>query len=235
MKIFKDYIKAASLYVIVWGVLIGMLSSCQPGVNKTGYEYMPDMAHSIAYEANYNSYYSLNQFVSEKEYRKYAMPKKAVKGTRSQGQDLYLYPNTDAGREKAMEEIIMAKTPITDKALANGKYLYNIYCAICHGEKGNGEGYLVREDGGKFPAQPADFTLDKFVNSTNGRFYHAIKYGKNVMAGYGDKLGVSERWDVIHYIRSLQAKAKSKEYSSKKNTLNNWAIPAAEMKNSSEH
>ncbi len=215
----------------IGGLLIGMfiLLSCQPGVNKTGYEYMPDMAHSIAYEANYSSYYALNQFVSEKDYRKYAMPKKNVAHARSIGEDYYYYPNSEEGRAKASEELIMAKTPITKKALENGKYLFNIYCAICHGEKGNGEGYLVREDGGKFPAQPADFTLDKFINATNGQFYHAIKYGKNVMAGYGDKLNPKERWDVIHYIRSLQAKVKGKEYSEKSNTLNEWAIPESEV------
>ncbi len=216
--------KFLTLLSVISGFLF--LASCQPGDNNPGYEYMPDMAHSVAYEANYSSYYSLNQFVSEKDYRKYAMPKSPVAGTRSMGQDAYYYPNTEEGRARASAELIMAKTPITEKGLERGKYLFNIYCAICHGEKGNGEGYLVREDGGKFPAQPADFTLDKFINATNGQLYHAIKYGKNVMAGYGDKLNPEERWDVIHYIRSLQAKVKGKEYSANKNTLNDWAIPA---------
>ena len=204
--------------------------SCMPGKDKPGYEYMPDMAHSIAYEANYATYYSFNQFVDEATYYEMAQPRTPVKGAVSRNSEYYPYPNTEEGRQKAIDEIVMAPTPITQEALENGKKLYNIYCAICHGEKGNGEGYLVREDGGKYPAQPADFTLDKFVNSTNGLYYHTIKYGRNLMGSYADKLTVDERWDVIHYIRSLQAKAKGLEYSEKANTLNDWAIPLAEWK-----
>ena len=38
-------------------------------------------------------------------------------------------------------------------------------------------------------------------------------YGKNVMGSYKDKISYEERWQVIHYIRSLQAKDKKLEYS----------------------
>ena len=69
-----------------------------------------------------------------------------------------------------------------------------------------GLGYLVREDGGVYPAQPANFLLEEFVQASEGRYYHSIMYGKNVMGGYADKLSYEERWQVIHYIRSLQAK-----------------------------
>jgi len=47
-----------------------------------------------------------------------------------------------------------------------------------------------------------------------------------VMGGYSDKLSFEERWQVIHYIRSLQAKSKSLEYGEKANTLSNIEQPA---------
>ena len=102
------------------------------------------------------------------------------------------------------------------------KALYDVNCGICHGEKGDGLGYLVSDENKnvKYPAAPANFLQDTFYNSTNGRFYHAIMYGLNVMGAYADKLDFEERWQVIHYIRSLQAKEKKLEYTAEANTLN---------------
>ena len=64
------------------------------------------------------------------------------------------------------------------------------------------------------------------IAAGNGRFYFAMMYGKNVMGGYSDKLSFEERWQVLHYIRSLQAKAKNLEYSETANTLSNVEKPA---------
>ena len=133
-----------------------------------------------------------------------------------------------------MKEIISNPFPITSAGLIHGKDLYNIYCGICHGEKGDGRGYLVRDEdpakgisAGIYPAAPANFMLDTFVNATAGRFYHAIMHGKNVMGSYADKLSYKERWEVIHYIRSLEAQSKKLEYSPALNTMNHEATPWA--------
>jgi len=98
------------------------------------------------------------------------------------------------------------KVPITSEGLARGKDLYNINCGICHGTKGDGNGWLVDENNPNqaYPAQPAILTNDEFTGASEGRFYHAIVYGKNVMGGYTDKLSYEERWQVIHHIRALQ-------------------------------
>ena len=153
----------------------------------------------------------------------------------------YYYKDTEEDRARATKEITQNPFPITEKGLAKGKALYNIYCGICHGDKGDGQGYLVREENpakgivaGIYPAAPANFMLDTFVHSTVGRFYHGIMYGKNVMGSYADKLSYKERWEVIHYIRSMQATAKKAEYSASANTFNQeatpWAVLDASMK-----
>ncbi len=143
----------------------------------------------------------------------------------------YYYDDTEDERLRATNEILKNPFPITEKGLAHGKEMYDIYCGICHGEKGDGLGYLVREEdpakgivAGVYPAAPANFLLDTFINSSAGRLYHGIMYGKNVMGSYADKLSYVERWEVIHYIRSLQAKAKNAVYSPTENTLNDEAI-----------
>jgi len=154
----------------------------------------------------------------------------------------YYYKDTEEERIRATKEITRNPFPITEAGLAHGKELYVIYCGICHGDKGDGLGYLVREEdpakgivAGVYPAAPANFMLDTFVNSSVGRLYHGIMYGKNVMGSYADKLSYQERWEVIHYIRSLQAQSKKAEYSAKANTFNAeatpWAAMEASMKN----
>ncbi|MBC7885127.1 MAG: c-type cytochrome [Saprospiraceae bacterium] len=235
----------------IFGCLLGLivlsLSSCQSSTgNQTGSEYMPDMAHSVAYEANTYGYYYNNRWGTEDELHKMVQPRLPVSGTiargfagssmeqtgrgvpyRANGSVPYYYSDTEEERTKAAAEIIDNPYPITSNGLAEGKLLYNIQCAICHGEKGDGDGYLVRDDGGKYPVQPANFMGDTLTMASNGRYYHAIMYGKNLMGGYADKLSYGERWNVIHYIRSMQAANKKLEYSEKSNTLNKIEIPYA--------
>lgn len=234
-------------------LLLGNACSTAGG-NDPGTEYMPDMAHSIAYEANLDDYYYHNTWGTRDDYYKLAVPRKPVNGTIPRGYAgsgkskhmngtaslsaisipmsgsvPYYYADTEEERTRAMNELINNPYPITDAGLERAKPLYDIYCGVCHGAKGDGNGWLVDEKNLKtaYPAQPANFLTDEFVAASNGRYYHAIMHGKNVMGGYADKLSYEERWQVIHYIRSLQAKSKKLAYSEKENTLNSVDIPRA--------
>ncbi|MCP4437731.1 MAG: cytochrome c [Aureispira sp.] len=198
------------IYIAFIAITAGsMVASCgRAGGEDTGHEYMPDMAHSIAYEANYNSYYRNNTWGTEEDYRKMAEPRKPVANTIARGESVYHYEESE--RERAMAELNNAVTPANqeelDDILTRGGNLYNIYCAVCHGEEGNGNGPLYNNGDGPYPARPASFISDDFIKAGNsdGRFYHAIVYGKGVMQSHTDKLNPEERWEVIHYIRSLQ-------------------------------
>lgn len=213
-------------------VIVLTVVACQsPEGDITGSEFMPDMAHSIAYEANTNSYYYNNTWSSKEDYEKFAQPRLPVAGTIPHGNktEVYPYGNTEEERTRAIAELVTNPYPITDAGLAKGKDLYNTFCGICHGEKAGGNGYLVR-DGGAYPVQPANFLLDEHLNASNGRYYHAIMHGKNLMGAYKDKINVEERWQVIHYIRSLQAKEKKLAYNQMENTLNaSFGTPAGEV------
>jgi len=97
-------------------------------------------------------------------------------------------------------------------------------------------GYLVREadpangiTAGVYPVQPAILINEEFTAASNGRYYHAIVKGRNLMGAYADKLSYEERWQVIHYIRSLQAKNLKLTYNQLENTLNDVEIPAGEV------
>jgi mono/diheme cytochrome c family protein len=254
MKIIQQISIAA-----VAGILISALPSCQQaGKNSTGSEFIPDMAHSIAYEANVLTKYSLNTWDKESKLsrRELSEPKLPVNGTIPRGfarvavnagsfgsaeeavlytmeqsklekgfsytqnsSAPYYFPDTEEGRTAATAQLKYNPYPITADGLARGKELYDIFCGICHGEKGDGAGYLVRDNGGKYPAQPANLLDSQYLWSPNGRYYHALIYGKNAMGGYADKLSYEERWQVIHYVRSLQAASKNVKYDAQVNEL----------------
>jgi len=239
------YIKYATLCL-----LVAMFFACQqPGGNTTGSEYMPDMTHSVAYEANHYNYYYHNTWGTEDEYYKYAQPREPVAGTiprgyagdalsgtdplhhevlsiKKNGAVPFYYGSSEEERTRAINEVINNPYPITDAGLAKGKELYDVFCGICHGDKGDGAGYLVRDDGGKYPVQPANLLLPEFVSASNGQYYHTIMHGKGKMGSYKDKIGYEERWQVLHYIRSLQAKELKLTYSQISNTLNDIDMPA---------
>ncbi len=226
MKHFISY-----YHICLFFIVLTVIACQSPGGNVTGSEFMPDMAHSIAYEANTNSYYYNNTWSSKEDYERFAQPRLPVTGTIPHGNktEVYPYGNTEEERTRAIAELVTNPYPITDAGLAKGKDLYNTFCGICHGEKAGGNGYLVR-DGGAYPVQPANFLLDEHLNASNGRYYHAIMHGKNLMGAYKDKINVEERWQVIHYIRSLQAKEKKLVYNQMENTLNaSFGTPAGEI------
>ena len=165
-------------YILLFAVVAMILvASCQSAEgDQTGSEYMPDMAHSIAYEANTYLYYYNNTWGGEDKYYDFNLPKEPVTGTvprgaagsvlsgnsqgdynateivyKESGSVPYYYEDTEESRTQAIAEIIENPYPITEAGLAKGKELYDVFCGICHGEKGDGAGYLVRDDGGVYP------------------------------------------------------------------------------------
>lgn len=142
------------------------------------------------------------------------------------GEAPFYYQDDETQRLLCEKEMAANPFPITKAGMDKAKALYNVNCGICHGEKGDGQGWLAANPETKYPAQPKNLIADDMINAGNGRYYFGIMYGKNVMGGYADKLSFEERWQVIHYIRALQAKSKNLEYSETANTLSNIEVPA---------
>ncbi|MCF8237669.1 MAG: cytochrome c [Saprospiraceae bacterium] len=239
---YKMILLRRNSFLLFGALALLSLPACSPASgDETGHEFIPDMVHPVSFESNLYSDYSLNSWDDKSviDRRTLSQPRNPVNGTIARGyagsradNDAilqgsfnantiatpangsvpYHYTDTEEERARAMAEITTNPFPVTTNGLERGQQLFTIYCAICHGEKADGAGYLVREDGGLYPAQPANLVSDDFIASSEGRFYHSIMYGRNMMGGYSDKLSYQERWDVIHYIRSLQAKTKGMTY-----------------------
>jgi len=124
-----------------------------------------------------------------------------VKGTISRGWMPYEYENTQEGKALATKEL---KIPlaVNEENLAKGKELFNIYCAICHGNKGDGQGTLVKRE--KFLGIPS--LADKGRNITEGDIYHVMMYGLNSMGSYASQTNEKERWQITMHALDLKSK-----------------------------
>lgn len=90
--------------------------------------------------------------------------------------------------------------PLTRDLLETGRARYEIYCAVCHGLTGEGDGMIVQRG---FPPPPS-FHIERLREAPEGHFYRVITYGYGVMFPYAARVEPLERWAITAYIRTLQ-------------------------------
>lgn len=172
------------------------LGACEDDHTKPKSEFMPDMYVSPSYET-----YSSNPVFKDS-----ISAQKPVAGTIPRGYTFFHYPNTLEGYQAAGNDIMnpLAKS---ETNMAEGKRLYGIYCMHCHGENGNGDGSLIATD--KFPKPPSYYAGQSsrggnIKDLTDGKIYHTITYGVNLMGSHASQVNPEERWKIIQYVRLLQ-------------------------------
>ena len=181
--------KSLSKIVLVLGVI--SLSSCKDN-NSPNYQYMPNMYESVAYET-YSESTAFNSPTGLKGKEGQLPPV----GTVKRGYVPYEFPNNTAGYEAAK---LNSKSPLDPAKIdmKKAEELFNIYCAICHGTGGDGQGNLVKQ--GKFLGVPN--YKDRQI--TEGSINHVINFGLNSMGSYANQLNQEERWMVSAYVMKLK-------------------------------
>lgn len=175
--------------VVTLSVLMGLSSilfSCQDKL-KPNYQLFPNMYESAGYE----TYSESNAFKNGKEGQ---LP---PQGTVKRGFVPYELPDSPEGYTASKNVV---KSP--DNIVVNyekGKELFDVYCAVCHGEKGDGKGNLVKRE--KFLGVPN--YKDRQV--TVGSVYHVATYGLNSMGSHKNQLTQQERWQVAEYVMKLRS------------------------------
>ena len=92
--------------------------------------------------------------------------------------------------------------PITKEALDRGQQRYDIYCSVCHGATGNGDGMIARRGFNK--PLPASYHQDRLRQAPVGHFFDVMTNGWGAMPAYASQIPVEDRWKIIAYIRALQ-------------------------------
>lgn len=106
------------------------------------------------------------------------------------------------GRNEDGEYIAQAPVPVTRALLERGRERYDIYCTVCHGGAGDGEGIIMEGDFGYTPAP--SFHEDRLREEADGYFYDVITNGIRNMPSYAQQIPVADRWAIVAYIRALQ-------------------------------
>ena len=178
--------KSLHKIVIVLGVS-ALVASCNNS-KSPNYQYFPNMYESVGYE----TYGESDAFANGQEAQ--LPPAGAVK----RGFVPYEYPNTTEGYEMAKANL---QSPLDSigKTSDKGAQLYGIYCAICHGAKGDGKGNLVARE--KFLGVPS--YADRPI--TEGSTFHVVTYGLNAMGSHANQLSQEERWMVAAYVMKLKS------------------------------
>ena len=170
--------------------LIIFVVACQDK-SKPNYQYMPNMYEAVGYE----TYQQVDFLPNGSE----AMT--PVEGTINRGWLPYEYENTPEGKELSRLMTSPLDSLNSESNLAAGGQLYTIYCAICHGDKGAGQGTLVKRE--KILGVPS--YADAARNITVGTTFHTIQYGLNSMGSYASQMNTNEMWQVSEYVMKLKA------------------------------
>jgi mono/diheme cytochrome c family protein len=84
--------------------------------------------------------------------------------------------------------------------LERGHERFNIYCSVCHGRLGDGDGMIVRRGFRK----PPSYHIDRLRQAPAGHFYDVMTNGFGAMSSYANRIDVDDRWAIVAYIRALQ-------------------------------
>lgn len=90
--------------------------------------------------------------------------------------------------------------PITRELLERGRERYDIYCSVCHGRTGEGNGMIVQRG---FPVPPS-YHIDRLRQAPVGHFFDVMTQGYGIMYSYAERVKPEDRWAIAAYIRALQ-------------------------------
>lgn len=146
-----------------------------------------------------------------------------------EGYSPYDYPNTTEGLEAAKLEL---KNPlvVTEENLEAGKELYTIYCAVCHGDKGDGQGILMQRE--KILGIPSYAAEGRVI--TEGGVYHVQMYGLNSMGSYASQTNELERWQITQHVMNLKAALEGKPLAEPKKVEVIEVVEVEEIHNATE-
>jgi mono/diheme cytochrome c family protein len=173
-----------------------IISSCGDSKGR-GWEYARNMYDPIAYNPDQPNENFANKQTAQ-------LP---PAGTTPVGYDrVEEYPNTLEGYTAAGANL-RNPIPVTPATLNEGKALYTNMCAHCHGKTGQADGEVVTV--GKFPPPPS-YSMGNssrggaMKDLTDGKIFHTITYGVNLMGPHRAQLSPAERWKIVMYVHVLQ-------------------------------
>lgn len=117
------------------------------------------------------------------------------------GKTMQAPPEGTVAQDAALRAAETRRPPLTPALLARGRQRFEIYCSMCHGYDGRGDGIVPARG---FP-RPPSYLEPRLVRAPASHFYDVMTNGYGVMYAYADRVSPRDRWAIAAYIRALQA------------------------------
>ncbi len=129
-----------------------------------------------------------------------------------EGEDAHSPDEHMAGAHNVPEEAAAVPNPIaaTEDSLATGGTIFATNCAVCHGEKGRGDGPSAES----LEKKPADLNEDHVQGLSDGALFYIITHGKpdTPMPAWEGALVEEDRWNVVNFLRTFTGEHESGEH-----------------------
>jgi mono/diheme cytochrome c family protein len=97
--------------------------------------------------------------------------------------------------------------PATEELVARGRERFDVFCTVCHGYDGGGEGMVSkraveRQEPNWVP--PVSLNSSRVLDMADGQIFNTIANGAQNMPGYAAQIAPEDRWAIVLYVRALQ-------------------------------
>jgi mono/diheme cytochrome c family protein len=125
--------------------------------------------------------------------------------------------STDAADAAKPPPSVMDTTPwleenpleVTTELVERGQNYFGIYCSVCHGMNGGGNGLVNRRAlkilaSTWIPPSPLHQEILYEDKYPDGKLFNTISNGIRKMPGYAGQIKARDRWAIVAYVRALQ-------------------------------
>jgi mono/diheme cytochrome c family protein len=201
-----------AIYVIVILVVVSIMGSRGDLTENTPLEVFPDMDRQAKFKAQ-----TANSLFADNQADRLPVPGTALRGNALEIENVFAKEpqissiefRTGKTADGNWTDFIPKELEVDLALMRLGQEKYDIHCAVCHGDYGNGQGVLA-----KFGIAPRNLSdasqsgtyLESAGRWTDGQIFHAISMGSasGIMLGLKDRLTFRERWAIVLYVRALQ-------------------------------
>lgn len=85
-------------------------------------------------------------------------------------------------------------------AVARGAEVFRVWCSVCHGTTGEGDGTVVLRG----MLKPPSLLAERARTIADGEAFHILTMGQGNMASYAVQVSAEDRWKAILHVRVLQ-------------------------------
>jgi mono/diheme cytochrome c family protein len=156
---------------------------------EPGREFVKDMIDSVPYDS-----FAKNPVLRDGKTLQAPAP-----GSIPRGYEPFDYGPGPAEAARAALEV-KSPFPSADATIARGDTVFHTVCFTCHGDLGKGDGPVA----GRFPTPPSLVAVHA-KQLADGQLFHIISRGQGLMPAHNINVRPVDRWNVIHYLRKLQA------------------------------